>query len=816
MAQPEPFESVNPSYLRWLRRTALGVSALILVGVFALACTYVYLVPSLPTSESMHNIEMAVPLRVLTGDGQLIYRFGEERRIPLQYDDIPPLVREAVLAAEDDRFFEHGGVDWMGFARAAFKVVVSGSAVQGGSTITQQAARQLFLTLDKTLRRKLAELFLTWRMERDFTKEQILSLYLNKIYFGERAYGIAAAAEIYYNTKVDELSVAQVATLAGTIQRPSRNAVSNPKAAKARRSYVLGRMLKLGYIDQATADAAAQEPVASRGYAQITDVEADYVAEFARQQVVDMFGEQAVNAGYTVYTTIQGNRQTAANFAERQGLLDYDQRHGYRGRLGKVDLSPAPETDELDDKLEDFRPVKLLLPAIVTKVAGNSAEVYIRDQGAAHIGWDDMSWASKAGRAAPTKAEDVVKRGDVVFVTSEGKGKARLAQLPEAQAALVALDPKDGAIVSLVGGFDFFTNAYNRAIQAQRQPGSGFKPFIYSAALDNGVTPATTFLNLPPVLDEGNDTEGKWRPQNDGGKISGPMRVREALVNSVNNVSIRLLQRIGLQAAIEHAARFGFDPETMPHDFTLALGTLSASPLQMATGYSVFANGGFKVDPYLITRIEDEHGNVVFEAHPKIACPACEDPLNPDSNSVPEELRAPRVLSAQNAWLMSDILHDVATVGTGRRTTQQLGRDDLAGKTGTTNDARDNWFNGFNCSLVASAWVGFDDQRSLGVSEEGSSTAVPLWIYFMREALKGLPSCRMERPAGIIDVTIDQDSGRLTDAFDPNGIHEYFIAEPAPEAIEGIAGEEGLDPATSAPPTPEPKPVPRPSGPPIF
>lgn len=806
---------MNPSYLRWLRRTALGVSALILVGVFALACTYVYLVPSLPTSESMHNIEMAVPLRVLTGDGQLIYRFGEERRIPLQYDDIPPLVREAVLAAEDDRFFEHGGVDWMGFARAAFKVVVSGSAVQGGSTITQQAARQLFLTLDKTLRRKLAELFLTWRMERDFTKEQILSLYLNKIYFGERAYGIAAAAEIYYNKKVDELSVAQVATLAGTIQRPSRNAVSNPKAAKARRGYVLGRMLKLGYIDQATADAAAQEPVASRGYAQITDVDADYVAELARQEVVTRFGQQAVNAGYTVYTTIEGNRQTAANFAVRQGLLDYDQRHGYRGRLGKVDLSAAPETEELDDKLEEYRPISMLLPAIVTKVAGNSAEVYIRDQGAAHIGWDDMSWAYKVGGAAPKKAEDVVKRGDVVYVTSEGKGKARLAQLPEAQAALVALDPKDGAIVSMVGGFDFFANAFNRAWQARRQPGSGFKPFIYSAALENGLTPATTILNMPPVLDESSDTEVKWRPENDGGKFTGPMRVREALVHSVNAVSIRILQRIGINTAIQHAAKFGFDPATLPRDFTLALGTLSATPLEMATAYSVFANGGFKIDPYFITRIEDEKGNVVFEAHPKVVCPDCEDPLNPASNSVPTELRAPRVLSPQNAWLTTDLLHDVATRGTGQRT-NQLHRDDLAGKTGTTDDARDNWFNGFNCSLVATAWVGFDDQRSLGVSEEGSSTAVPLWIYFMREALKNLPSCRMERPDGLIDVMVNEDSGELTDASDPHAIPEIFIAEPRPEDIESIAGEEELDAGTSAQPIPQPKPVPRPSGPPLF
>ena len=811
---------MNPSYLRWLRRTALGLAALILTVGYALACTYVYLAPSLPTPDDMHNVEMALPLQVYTRDGELISQFGEEHRIPLRYEEFPPLVIHAVLAAEDKRFFEHSGVDWLGFARAAFKVALSGSAVQGGSTITQQTARQLFLTLDKTLRRKLAELFLTWRMEHNFTKQQILALYLNKINFGHGAYGIAAAAETYYNKKVDELSVAQVAALAGVPQRPSRNPVSSPGAAKARRTYVLGRMLDLGYIDKATAEAASKEPVASRGYALLTDVNAHYVAELVRQQVVGMFGQEAVNAGYKAYTTIEGDRQTAANFALRQGLLDYDQRHGYRGRLDKVELSAAPDTAELDQKLEDFDSINILKPAIVTRVAGTSAEIYVRDQGAARINWDGLSWANRPGRAAPTKAEDVVKRGDVIYVTIDDKGTARLAQLPEAQAALVALDPKDGAIVAMVGGFDFFQNAFNRVTMAYRQPGSGFKPFIYSAALDNGVTPATTFLNLPPVLDESADTENQWRPQNDNGEIGGPMRMREALVRSVNNVSIRLLQRIGIDAAIDHAAKFGFDPAKMPRDFTLALGTLTATPEQMATAYAVFANGGFKVEPYLITRVEDDKGNVVFENHPKIACPACEDPLNPDSNSVPEELRAPRVISAQNAWLMSDIMHDVATRGTGKKT-NDLGRDDLSGKTGTTDQpVRDNWFNGFNSQLVATAWVGFDDERSLGEGEEGSSTAVPLWIYFMREALKGMPSSRMERPDGLMDVTINRDTGELTDPGDPNAMPEIFIAPPEPEDVEDVEGTQGEEESgadTSAPPRPEPRPpVSRPSGTPLF
>lgn len=789
--------------------------SLLLVLVFALACTYVYLAPSLPTDETMHEIGMAVPLRVFTSDGQLISQIGEERRIPLSFEEIPLVVRQAVLAAEDDRFFEHGGVDWMGFARAAFKVTVSRSAVQGGSTITQQAARQLFLSLDKTLRRKLAELFVTWRMERDFTKEEILSLYLNKIYFGQRSYGIAAAAETYYNKKVDELSVAQAATLAGTIQRPNDNPVTKPKRAGTRRDYVVGRMLKLGFIDQATADTALQEPIVSRGYALLTDVTADYVAEMARQQIVRDYGANAVNAGYKVITTIQGARQNAANLAVRQGLLDYDQRHGYRGRIGKVELSTEPDAEELDDKLEDFSAINMLRPAIVTKVAGTTAEVHVRESGPARIEWAGMSWANRPGGPAPSKADEILKRGDVVFVTTDGTGTAKLAQLPEAQSALVALDPKNGAIVALVGGFDFFKNEFNRATMANRQPGSGFKPFIYSAALDNGITPATIYLNMPPVVEESSESQVKWRPENSGGDFTGVMRLREALTKSVNAVSIRLLQDIGIKTAIDHAAKFGFDPATLPRDFTLALGTQSATPLQMATGYAVFANGGFKVEPYLIARVEDAEGNVLFEREPKVACAACEIPGSLAAAQVPEEMRAPRVLSAQNAWLTSDLLHSVATEGTGRRT-NQLGRDDLAGKTGTTQESIDNWFNGFNSQLVASVWVGFDDQRSLGVSEEGSSTAVPIWIYFMREALKGMPSSRMERPEGLVDVLVSRATGELTDSLDPNAMPEIFIAEPVPEGIAGEDDVTGVSEDPAATPGPAPRPAARPSEPQLF
>jgi penicillin-binding protein 1A len=797
---------VNPSYFRWLRQAAAGVTLLILGVGFALACTFVYLAPALPTAETMRTKDLALPLQVLTNSGQLVSQFGEERRIPVRYEDIPPMVWQAVLAAEDDRFFEHHGLDWMGLARALVTNVTSGRANQGGSTITQQTVKYMFLTLDKTPRRKASELFLTYRMERDFTKEQILTTYLNVIPYGQRARGIAAAAETYYGKRLQDLTVAQAATLAGISQRPSvQNPITNPKAAEARRAYVLRRMKELGHIDETTAAAAAREPVASRGFALLSDVEADYVAELARQELVTRFGEGAINAGYKVYTTLDGRMQAAANNAVRLGLLDYDRRHGWRGRLGKVDLSSAPTAEELEENLEKFKSVNLLLPAIVTRVADTSAEVFITERGTAQIKWEGLSWARRAVSGglgpAPTKAADVLKRGDVVYVTVGANGTPMLAQMPQPQAALVAMDPRNGAILAMVGGFDFHVNEFNRVTQARRQPGSGFKPFLYSAALENGFTAASIILDMPVVVDKSSASEEDWKPENSDGKFLGPLRMREALVRSRNAVSIRILQDIGIDALREHAAKFGFDPASIPRSDSVALGTQLATPLQMATGYSVFANGGFKVDWYLVTRIEDAKGKVVFEVKPKVVCAACEVPDGAGSNSVPEDRRAPRVLSAQNAWLMSDIMHDVATQGTGKRT-NELGRDDLAGKTGTTQTAKDNWFNGFNSNLVATVWIGYDDERTLGEREEGASTAVPVWNLFMAEALKGTPAARMQRPEGLVDVTISRTSGApVTNPLDPDAINEVFIANHQPgDAAAGDGTTSGTTPASGARP----------------
>lgn len=846
---------MNPSLARTLRFGLVSIGGLVLLGAFALACAFVYVSPALPTAENMHSVELAVPLRVYTRSGGLISQIGEQRRIPVTYDEIPPLVVHAVLASEDDRFFQHGGLDWMGVLRAVVMNVVKGSAGQGGSTITQQTARNMFLTLDKTSRRKLSELFVTYRMEHDFTKEQILATYLNVILFGQRSYGIAAAAETYYGKRLDELTVAQAATLAGIIQLPSRqNPISHPKAAEARRSYVLRRMHELGYIDEATREAAAREPVASRGFAPLVDVEAPYVAEFVRQEIVKRYGESAVNAGYKVFTTVDGRLQTAANRALRIGLMEYDRRHGYRGPIAKLKLPPAASDEDLDEMMGDYNAVNILQPAVVTKVDDTSATVHIRAGGNAVIRWDGMSWARPAMKdgvsvgALPRKAGEILARGDVVYVVAD-RGAALLGQLPQAQAALVAMDPNDGAVVSLVGGFNFYGNQFNRATQARRQPGSGFKPFLYSAALEAGFTPASVFLDMPPVLDRNSNDEENWRPENNEKDFGGPTRLREALVKSRNLVSIRVLQAVGIDPVLTHAAKFGFHTETFPHTLSLALGTQVVSPLEMATGFSVFANGGYKVDSYLISRIEDSSGKVLFEAKPKIVCQVCETapsypmeteaPVSADDGAtpspegaetnlaaapppayglddapaplrklaslqgglgyLPSERVAPRVLSAQNAWLMDSMMHDVAVRGTARRT-QALGRDDLAGKTGT-NGKRDNWFNGFNGRLVTSVWVGFDDERSLGEGEEGSRTAVPIWMHYMREALKSVPSSTMARPGGIIDLKISPTTGALVSAADPNGIYEHFMVEHQPQGT--LAGDTGAPGASGSGNTPE-------------
>ena len=821
--------SVKWKYFRASVAIAGCVILITLLGAYALACSYIYLLPSLPSTDAMRNVELQVPLRVYTRSGALIAQIGEQRRIPVGYDQIPDLVKHAFLAAEDERFFEHHGIDYLGVARAILIDVLAGDKTQGASTITMQAARNMFLTLDKTYRRKLQETFVTYRMEHEFTKQEIFGLYLNVIFFGQRAYGVAAAAEAFFGKSLDKLDVAEAATLAGVPKAPSRyNPIVNPQLATGRRAYVLRRMRELGYIDTASAEAANKEPMQARAHAPLYDVEAPYVAEMARLELRQRFGPSAETAGYRVYTTVDGRLQAAANRAVRVGLIEYDRRHGWRGPAGHVEL-PAHGEPDYDDLVDEYSAIGNLSPAIVVAVGEKSARAYVKTIGMVQIDWDGVSWAHRQLRnetvgPAPKNAGEVLSRGDVIYVVADAAGHAQLGQIPEAQSALVGLDPNDGSIVALVGGFDYFTNKYNRVTQARRLPGSGFKPFLYSAALEHGFTPASVLLDAPIVLDS-NGGEEAWRPENSNREFGGPMRLREALVRSRNLVSIRILKDLGVQAAIDYITRFGFDPRSMPRDLTLALGTLDATPLDVAAGYAVFANGGYRVNPYFIDRIEDATGKTVWQAAPRMVCTQCdsgEPPPAPPGEALkvsnpapggaaapaqsapvqtspadgshgegaplPAEQVAPRVISAQNAYLMDDMMGDVIKRGTGRRALA-LGRADIAGKTGTTNQARDTWFNGFTRNLVATVWVGFDQERPLGEAEEGARTALPIWIQFMHEALKGVPEQSRSMPEGLVTLRISPQTGTLVSAENPDGIPEIFMANHLPSENTGALAQ---------------------------
>jgi len=803
---------VKRRYLQLGILAAGSVTLLTLLAAFALGCSYVYLEPTLPSVAAMRSVELQVPLRVYTRAGELIAQIGEQRRIPVAYEQVPPVVKQAFLAAEDDRFFQHHGIDYPGVLRAILVDVVSGERSQGASTITQQAARRLFLTPDKTWRRKAQEAFLTYRMENEFSKQEIFALYLNVVFFGERAYGVVAAAETFFGKSLDQLSVAEAATLAGIVQLPSRyNPIANPQFAKVRRTYVLRRMRELRFITPEVAAAANAEPVEARAHAPLYDVEAQYIAEMARLEIRRRYGPQAETAGYRVYTTLDGRLQSAANRAVRLGLIEYDRRYGWRGPVARAEIEDAAQGPEFEELLDEYPSMGLLTPAVVISVSERAARIYVKALGFEQINWEGLSWARKSGEAlgpALKSATEALTRGDVVYVVTDGKHAAQLAQVPEAQAALVALDPNDGAVAALVGGFDYFANKYNRAVQARRQPGSSFKPFLYSAALEDGFTTASVILDAPIVV-EGAGMEEAWRPLNSHRDFRGPMRLREALVQSRNLVSVRMLRQMGTKFVINYATRFGFDRETLPDNLTLALGTLQVSPLQLAGGYAVFANGGFRVDPYFIDRIEGPDGAVLWHAEPLVACEECEhkaelssisassvtaanlpvlDALRGGAGYLPAKQIAPRVISAQNDYLLTDMMADVVKRGTGARA-MVLGRTDLAGKTGTTNLSHDAWFNGFTQSLVATVWVGYDEERSLGEGEEGSRTALPIWIYFMREALKGVPQRRRQMPEGLVTMRVAPDSGMLASAENPDAILETFMVDHLPSG--GVLGSEG-------------------------
>jgi penicillin-binding protein 1A len=765
----------------------------------------------LPDVASLREVQLQVPLRVYTRDSKLIASIGEQRRIPVRYEQLPKKLIQAFLATEDDRFFRHHGVDWQGILRAAVANLKAGGIRQGASTITMQVSRDMFLTPRRDMKRKMSEIYISLLMEAEFSKEEIFSLYVNKIFLGQRAYGVGAAAEVYFGKPLDQLSIAEMATLAGIPTAPSTvNPVANPEAAKVRRAHVLGRMLDLNYISQAEFNQAKASPMESRLHGASIEVDAPYVAEMVRNDMQSKYGDDVYTAGYKVFTTIDSRLQAAATVALRTGLMEYDRRHGYRGATAKVDLTRNTTAAELDGQLEEFPVIGGLRPAIVEKVEARSAKIYVKDLGLVELPWEKLSWArrelpdEKVDRA-PTQASEILSPGDVIYTVGRSAESLMFVQVPEAQSALVSVDPKDGAVVALVGGFDFFQSKYNRVTQARRQPGSGFKPFVYAAAFDKGFTPASVVLDAPVVIDE-QGNEKSWRPHEDTDKFYGPVRLREALVHSQNLVSVRLMRAIGLDYAWNYVTRFGFDKSQLPDDLTLALGTAELSPLQVAIGYSTFANGGFKVSSYYIDRVEDAAGKVLQQADPAIACPQCgrvsapsqarvergraglEDEAAHDGKTlIPPKNLAPQIIKPQIAYLLADMMADVIKRGTGQRA-RTLNRDDIAGKTGTSNDFHDAWFNGFNGDIVTTVWTGFDADRSLGgFDDQAARVAVPTWTYFMHEALAGTARHPVPIPEGIVSVRISPQTGLLASSDNPNGIMEKFMEGnlPKSEVYEG-------------------------------
>lgn len=822
-------------FLRWASILALSGFLLACIGV---GVAYWLIAPRLPDVATLKDIHLQVPLRVLSADGKLIATFGEARRIPVSIDQVPRRLKEAVLSAEDADFYHHPGVDWRGIVRAGWHVLVTGGGKgQGGSTITQQVARNFFLSPEKLYSRKITEIFIALRMEHELDKDQILELYLNKMFLGHRSYGVGAAAEYYYGKTVNQLTVAECALIAASFQLPSAvNPINNPKRAIERRNWVLGEMLRNGYIDQAVYQASIAEPNDAYPHEPPIEVDAPYLAEMVRQQVLDRFGNAALTEGYVVHTTVQSARQNAAVAALRNGLAAYDRRHGWRGPEAHVELPAQATTGDYMAALRKYPPTSGLQAGLVTASDAGQATVYQADGKSIELNLASIAWArpykseSSVG-ATPTAVNKVLHRGDIIRVEPGKDGAWRLAQIPAVQGALVALDPEDGAIESLVGGYNFERSKFNRATMAARQPGSSFKPYLYSAAFERGFTPASIVNDAPLALPDPSSPDGIWTPANDDSKFGGPTRLREALIRSLNLVSVRLLDAIGVGYAREYMTRFGFPLDSIPANLTMALGTASVTPMDMARGYAVFANGGYLVTPYFIRRVDDRNGQPLYVANPARACRECKERLldtappgppptaarpatgNPAAaGSTPANARsadvtggavlpadvhaggehppvlAPHVIDVRNDYLITSLMKDVVLRGTGAAA-RALGRDDLAGKTGSTNDHRDAWFVGFNADLSTAVWVGFDNYSSLGRGEFGAKAALPIWMEYMGPALKGQPSSTLPMPPGISTLLINKESGLPTTPDDPNSMQEIFKVEDV-EALRKRAAEQ--------------------------
>jgi penicillin-binding protein 1A len=752
---------------RWWFYPALITVSLAFVALGVAALTVVLLWPNLPSLEVLTDYRPKIPLRVYSAEGELIGEFGEERRAIVRIQDVPPVMKQAILAAEDDRFYQHGGVDLAGIARAALANLRGRR--EGASTITMQVARNFFLTREKTIARKLSEILLALKIEANLSKDQILELYVNQIFLGQRAYGFGAAANIYFGKELRALSAAEAAMLAGLPQAPSKqNPLVNPKRAQQRQQYVLRRMSELGWLAPEQYKKAVAEPLRfNLDQRETFAFRADYAAEMARAAVFEQYGEPTYVSGIRVYTTIRRKDQEEANAALRYGVLEYDRRHGYRGPEGRVDLPEAgPELeDAIEEALQDREAVADLVPAVVLAASPKEVTAAMRRGDTVKVAGDGLRFAARAilDKSNPDRA---IRRGAIIRLQPGDKGSWSIAQVPKVEAALVSLEPANGAIRAVAGGFDFSANKFNHVTQAWRQPGSSFKPFIYSAALEKGFT-AATVLNDAPFVIEAAKTGGQlWEPKNYDGKYEGPMRLRTALAKSKNMVSIRLLQAIGPDYAQDYVRRFGFDPKMHPPYLTMALGAGSATPLQMAAAYATFANGGYRIKPWFIERIEDDRGGVLYTASPEVAGETAE-----------------RVLDERNAFLMTSLMRDVVRHGTAARA-MTLGRQDLAGKTGTTNDHLDAWFAGFNASLVAVSWIGFDTPANLGPNETGGMAALPIWMAYMGAVLKGVEETELVLPAGIVTANINPLTGQREPA--DGRTSEFFYAEVLPGP-----GEEG-------------------------
>lgn len=734
-----------PRALRLLAYPIIAVIGIVLVGLALIVIVLALAYPNLPSLEALTDYRPKIPLRIYTADGHLIGEFGEERRAVVSISQVPDIMKQAILSAEDDRFYQHMGIDYTGIIRAAASNLLNGGKKQGASTITQQVARNFFLTSEKTYTRKLYEALLSLKIENNLSKDQILELYINHIFLGQRAYGFGAAAQIYFGKPLENVSIAEAAMLAGLPKAPSAyNPIANPRRAKIRQQYVLRRMFELGFISEEQHTQALKEPLIIKRELSEYPVNAEFVAEMARQIAADSFPDDVYTRGMKVYTTLHRADQEAAYRSLRKGVMDYDRRNGYRGAESYVDMSglSADQDEAIDILLQDIHDAGDLKPALVLQAGPDVVQAYVKGGEMATLSGDALRFAQRMldDKAPPNKR---IRPGAIIRLTKDDHGKWSISQLPEVESAFVAIDPANGAVRALVGGFDFNRNKFNHATQAWRQPGSSFKPFIYSAALEKGFHPGSIVEDAPIVISAGETGSQAWQPKNYDGKYDGPMPLRTALAKSKNMVSIRLLQSIGTRYAQDYVSRFGFDPEKHPPYLTMALGAGSVTPWQMTSAYAVFANGGFRVTPYIVSEIRDEKERVIAVANA--------------TRAGNESIRA---IDARNAYLTDSMMRDVTIYGTAARASAQLKRHDLAGKTGTTNEYVDAWFCGYQKTVAGCAWVGFDQPRKLGSRETGGVAALPIWIGYMATALKNVPEELPSLPAGLSPVPNEEGKAR--------------------------------------------------------